>query len=394
LVAHHVLALNAGSSSIKFALFEMGDRDPPQRSLSGQIDHIGSAECELSFGGPEGRRRDRLPVGASDHRSAAEALIDWLEQRHGLETIDAAGHRVVHGMGHEAPERITRDLLDKLRSIRPYDPDHLPREIELIEAFHESHPQLLQIACFDSYFHRTLPRVARILPIPRRFFNAGIERLGFHGLSYAYLVEELQRLASPRSAAGRVILAHLGSGASLAAVVDGRSVDTTMGFTPAGGLPMSTRPGDLDPGLAWRVMKTEGLGPEAVNRMIHEESGLLGVSGTSGDMRVLLDRQTEDPRAADAVELFCYQTRKGIGAYAAVLEGLDVLVFSGGIGEHAPEVRNGICRGLGFLGIELDETANAEGKPLISAPSSEVEVRVIPTDEELMIARAVSKLVV
>ena len=295
-------------------------------------------------------------------------------------------------MQHTEPELVTQELLDELHRISPFDPDHLPGEIELIEAFRQRHPKLPQVACFDTAFHRTMPRVAKLLPIPRRFDAAGIERYGFHGLSYAYLMEELARVAGAKAAKGRVILAHLGNGASLAAVRDGKSLDTSMGFTPAAGLPMGTRPGDLDPGVAWYMMRSENLTPEQFNHIINHESGLLGVSETSSDMRDLIERQKTDVRAAEAVELFCYQTRKWIGSFAAVLGGVETLVFAGGIGENAAEVRARVCSGLQFLGIELDEARNVANAPVISAAASRVAVRVIRTDEELMIARSVSRL--
>jgi acetate kinase len=239
-----------------------------------------------------------------------------------------------------------------------------------------------------------MPRVAKLLPIPRRFYAAGIERYGFHGLSYAYLMEELARVAGAKAAKGRVILAHLGNGASLAAVRDGKSLETSMGFTPAAGLPMGTRPGDLDPGVAWYMLRSENLTPKQFDHLINHESGLLGVSETSSDMRDLIERQTSDVRAAEAVELFCYQTRKWIGSFAAVLGGVETLVFAGGIGENAAEVRARICGGLQFLGFELDEARNSVNAPVISADASRVTVRVIPTDEELMIARSVSRILV
>jgi acetate kinase len=239
-----------------------------------------------------------------------------------------------------------------------------------------------------------MPRVAKLLPIPRRFDAAGIERYGFHGLSYAYLMEELARVAGAKAATGRVILAHLGNGASLAAVRDGKSIDTSMGFTPTAGLPMGTRPGDLDPGVAWYMLRSGNLTPKQFDHLINHESGLLGVSETSSDMRDLIERQTSDVRAAEAVELFCYQTRKWIGSFAAVLGGVETLVFAGGIGENAAEVRARICSGLQFLGFELDEARNSVNAPVISADASRVAVRVIPTDEELMIARSVSRILV
>ena len=294
-------------------------------------------------------------------------------------------------MAHEEPERVTPKLLTELRRITPYDPDHLPREIELIEALRERHPRLPQVACFDTSFHRTMPRVAKLLPIPRRYAAKGVERYGFHGLSYAYLMEELDRL-DPAAAKGRVILAHLGNGASLAAVQHGKSIDTSMGFTPTAGLVMSTRTGDLDPGLVYYLASTEHMTAAQFQQMVNHSSGLLGVSGTSSDLRDLLGRENSDVRAAEAVALFCYQVKKWIGAYAAALGGVGTLVFAGGIGEHAPLVRERICEGLDFLGIELHLTRNAANAPLISTDASRVSVRVIRTDEELMIARSVTRV--
>ena len=385
-----ILTINGGSSSIRFALYQTGD--PLKRGLYGKVDRIGLPGTILTFHDPVQSLPESRSIEASDHRSAAALLIDWLEEKTGFASVTAVGHRVVHGMNYTEPQRVTQELVDALRRISPYDPDHLPAEIELIEAFRQRHPKLLQVACFDTAFHRTMPRVARLLPIPRRFDAMGIQRYGFHGLSYAYLVEELDRVAGPAAAQGRVILAHLGNGASLAAVRAGKSVDTSMGFTPAAGLPMGTRTGDLDPGVAWYMMRAEKLTPKQFNNLINHESGLLGVSETSSDMRDLIKRQASDIPAAEAVELFCYQTRKWIGAFAATLGGLETLVFAGGIGENAGEVRARVCSGLQFLGIELDQASNAVHAPVISTASSRATVRVIPTDEELMIARAVCRL--
>jgi acetate kinase len=295
-------------------------------------------------------------------------------------------------MKHTEPEIVTRELLDELHRLRPYDPDHLPREIGLIETFRQRHPQLPQVACFDTAFHQTMPRVAKLLPIPRCFDAKGIQRYGFHGLSYAYLMEELARLGDPAATAGRVILAHLGNGASMAAVRDGKSIDTSMGFTPTAGLVMSTRSGDLDPGLAPYLERTGKMTTQQFYEMVNHKSGLLGVSETSSDMRDLLDRETQDVRAAEAVALFCYQAKKWTGSFAAALGGLDTFVFAGGIGENAPPVRARICEGLGFLGIELNEARNAENAAVISAEGGRVTVRVIRTDEELMIARSVRRI--
>jgi acetate kinase len=295
-------------------------------------------------------------------------------------------------MKHSEPERVTPKLLAELHRITPYAPDHLPGEIGLIEAFFRRHPKLPQVACFDTAFHRSMPRVAKMLPIPRRYEAKGVQRYGFHGLSYAYLMEELARIAGAKAAQGRVILGHLGNGASLAAVRDGKCIDTSMAFTPTAGLPMSTRSGDLDPGVGAWLERTEGMNARKFYEMVNHESGLLGVSETSSDMRDLLSREAGDVRAAEAVALFCYQAKKWIGAYAAALGGLDTLVFAGGIGENAPPVRARICEGLGFLGIRLDESRNAGQAAVISTGDSPVAVRVIRTDEEVMIARSVCRV--
>jgi len=385
-----ILTINGGSSSIKFALYQAGD--PLKRGLYGNVDRIGLSGANLTCNDPAGNQQYSHGIAASDHRSAANGLIDWLEEQDGFDSVKAVGHRVVHGMKHTAPELITRGLLEELHRLRPYDPDHLPREIELIEAFGQRHPKLPQVACFDTAFHQTMPRVAKLLPIPRRFDAKGVQRYGFHGLSYAFLMEELARLGDPAATQGRVILAHLGNGASLAAVRNGQSIDTSMGFTPTAGLVMSTRSGDLDPGLAPYLARTEQITAKQFYEMVNHESGLLGVSETSADMRDLLARESNDVRAAEAVALFCYQAKKWIGSFSAALGGLDTLVFAGGIGENAPIVRARICEGLGFLGIELNEARNAESAGVISVDAGRATVRVIRTDEELMIARSVCRI--
>jgi acetate kinase len=382
-----ILTINGGSSSIKFALYD--SVQPLQRGLYGNVDRIGLRGTNLTSHEAEGQPPVSRQLTAVDHKSAANALLDWLEARPDFTSVKAVGHRVVHGMKHTEPEIVTPELLAELHRISPYDPDHLPREIELIEAFRQRHPKLPQVACFDTAFHQSMPRVAKLLPIPRRFDAKGIQRYGFHGLSYAYLMEELARLGDPSAKTGRVILAHLGNGASLAAVRAGKSVDTSMGFTPTAGLVMSTRSGDLDPGLAPYLARTEQMTTQQFYDMVNHKSGLLGVSEISSDMRDLIDHEKSDMRAAEAVALFCYQAKKWIGAYAAALGGLDTLVFAGGIGENASLVRARICEGLDFLGIQLDEARNAETAPVISAPAGRVTVRVIRTDEEIMIARSV-----
>jgi acetate kinase len=385
-----LLAINGGSSSIRFALYD--EREPLRRLLDGKLDRVGLSGTNLTFKNSTGQSQDSRTIDSVDHRSAVAFLLDWLEMQQVFASVKAVGHRVVHGMTHSEPERVTPELLDELHRITPYDPEHLPLEIELIKAFRQRHPTLPQVACFDTAFHRTMPRVASLLPIPRRYEAAGVRRYGFHGLSYEFLMEELARLGDPAAAKGRVILAHLGNGASLAAVRDSKSIDTSMGFTPTAGLVMSSRSGDLDPGLVSYLARTEQMSAPQFQEMVTHASGLLGVSETSSDMRDLLARESEDMRAAEAVALFCYQAKKWIGSFAAALGGLDTLVFAGGIGENAPLIRERICDKLGFLGIELNEVRNAKNASLISTDSSRVAVRVIRTDEELMIARSVIRV--
>lgn len=387
----NVLAINGGSSSIKFALFEAGN--PLRRILSGSIERIGLLDATFQV-------RSTVPadcfshnVAAPDHSAAVSILIDWVEKGTACSALAAVGHRVVHGgPKYSEPQQITTEMVRELRSLTPFDPEHLPGELLLTEAFHARFPRLPQVACFDTAFHHEMPRVARMLPIPRRYEASGVRRYGFHGLSYSFLMEELAVLDDPAAATGRVILAHLGSGASLAAVRDGKSMDTSMSFTPNSGVPMSTRSGDLDPGLVLYLARTEKMSAQQFNDMVNSRSGLLGISETSADMRELIAHETQDVRAAEAVALFCYQVKKWIGAFTAALGGLDTLVFSGGIGENAPPVRERICDGLGFLGIELDLQRNAQSAVLISPDAGKVNVRVIHTYEELMIAKSVVRV--
>jgi acetate kinase len=385
-----ILTINGGSSSIKFALYQTGE--PLERRLHGNMDRIGLSGTTLTFNDSTRNPPTSGSLAVPDQPSAANILIDWLNKQSEFEAVRAVGHRVVHGMQHAEPAPVTPELLDELHRITAYDPDHLPREIELIEAFRQRHPKLPQVVCFDTTFHRSMSRVAKLLPIPRRYEAKGVHRYGFHGLSYAYLMEELAHLGDPAATTGRVILAHLGNGASMAAVRDGKSIDTSMGFTPASGLPMSTRSGDLDPGLVSFLARTEQMTAIQFDQMANHESGLLGVSEISSDVRDLLAQEATDVRAAEAVALFCYQAKKWIGAFAAALGGVDTLVFAGGIGENAPLIRERICDGLGFLGIELDPQRNAKNAPLISPDVGRVKLRVIRTDEQLMIARSVARV--
>jgi acetate kinase len=380
-----ILTINAGSSSLRFALFQGGDA--PQVLVRGKIERIGLAGTCWTVGNPDGTSQDEHSVALANHAEAAAYLLKWLDAEPEFDTVSAVAHRVVHGMAHSAPELVTPELLDDLQRMMAFDPEHLPFEIELIAAIGKAHPALPQVACFDTAFHRGMPQIARRLPIPRRFQSLGIERYGFHGLSYTFLMDELARLGDAAATRGRVILAHLGNGASLAAVRDGRSIDTSMGFTPASGTMMSTRSGDLDPGVSYFLAQTQQMSAADFQQMVNHTSGLLGVSETSSDMRDLLAREAEDERAAEAIALFCYHVKKWIGAFSAALGGIDTLVFAGGIGENAPLIRERICAGLDFLGIGLDTTRNAQSAALISAADKRVAVRVIRTDEELVLAR-------
>jgi acetate kinase len=360
-----LLSVNAGSSSVKCALFSLEAQ--PTILARESIDGAGA--------------------------SRAAGLIQWVESHTPGASLVAIGHRIVHGgPTYREPQAITAPLIGALKQLIPFAPNHLPDEIALIEALADWRPDVQQIACFDTAFHAALPDVARRLPIPQVYDDRGIRRYGFHGLSYAFLMEEFERLAGPAAAAGNVILAHLGSGSSLAAVRGGHSMDTTMAFTPIGGLVMSTRSGDLDPGIATYIARTDGLTPDQVEDLLSQRSGLLGISGVTGDMRTLLDRESHDPASRLAIAIYVYSIRKAIGAFAAVLDGVDTLIFSGGIGEHAPVIRSRVCDGLRFLGVQLDTDANAANAPLISRSGASVVVRVIPTDEEIMIARAAYRL--
>jgi acetate kinase len=388
---NRILTINGGSSSIKFTLFETGDL--LQRILEGSLERIGLSDARFSVKTLDQAESFSRTVQATNHAAAAEILMNWIEKRMERNMPTAVGHRVVHGgPNYGRPQRITVEMIEELRRLIPFDPDHLPEEILLTEAFHRRFPDLPQVACFDTEFHHDLPRVARLLPIPRRYEAKGVRRYGFHGLSYMFLLDELSRLAGSESAQGRLVFAHLGNGASLAAARNGKPVDTSMAFTPAAGVPMSTRSGDLDPGLFLYLAQTDGLDAKRFNEMVNSESGLLGLSETSPDMRDLLQRESQDVRAAEAIALFCYQIKKWIGAFAAALGGLDTLVFAGGIGENASTIRARICDGLGFLGIEIDEARNAGNEPVISKVNGRVIVRVIHTDEERVIAESVCRV--
>jgi acetate kinase len=386
-----ILTINAGSSSIKFAVFEPAAS--LRRVVHGAIERIGLPGTLFVQHGTRPADELSRTVTAADHASAAGVLMESLRDRLGGGTLIAIGQRVVHGgPRYSDAQPVTPELLRELRGLVPFDPQHLPQQIGLIEALQACEPDVRHVACFDTAFHHDMPRVAQLLAIPRRYAARGLRRYGFHGLSYAYLIEELARTAGTSTARGRIVLAHLGNGASLVAVHEGKSVDTTMGFTPAGGVMMSTRSGDIDPGLLSYFTGAEDMDTDQLSELLNFRSGLLGVSETSSDMRDLLAREASDPGAAEAIALFCYQIRKSVGAFAAALGGLDTLVFAGGIGERAPAVRERICEGLGFLGIQLSAARNGADAGLISTDDSRVAVRVIRTDEEQVIAKTVCRV--
>jgi acetate kinase len=379
-----VLTINSGSSSIKFAVFPIGDEKP---LLKGKAERIGleggSFEAEDAAGKIIASARRALP----DHASAlALALACVRDAAPG--PLAAVGHRVVRGgLEDSDPQLVTPELIGRIRALIPFLPDHLPHQVAALETVAKVDPALKQVACFDTSFHRTMPRIAQLSPLPRDLLDEGILRYGYHGLSYEYVIGELAKQAGDRLARARVVIAHLGNGSSMAALRDERSIDTTMGFTPTGGLMMSNRSGDLDPGVILYLLEHRKLTPAQVTDVVNRKAGLAGVSGSSSDMRDLLAREAADPHAAEAVNLFCYQAKKFLGALVAALGGIDALVFTAGIGENAPEIRKRICDGMEHLGLILDPDANRANAPVISTAASPASIRVIPTNEELMIAR-------
>jgi acetate kinase len=378
---HTILCINSGSSSIKFALYRAQETE--ELIAEGAIERIGLTGGWLWLKDNQGKRLVDIHSDFSDHKEAVKAMFMTAIEGQHLPTPDAVGHRLVHGgPKHMAPEMVTPELMLTLRGLIPLAPLHLPGEIKGIDAVTEHFPGLSQVVCFDTAFHRRIPEVAQWLPIVRSLWHEGLHRYGFHGLSYEYVVGALER-----DTKGRVIIAHLGNGASMAALKDGKPQDTTMGFSALGGLMMGTRSGDLDPGILLYLMEEIGYDARQLERLLNRRSGLIGVSGISSDMKTLLDKRTTEPHAAQAIELFCYTARKYIGALSAVLGGLDTLVFTGGIGERAAPVRWMICHGLDYLGIHLDPRSNDANAGIISTNTSPCSVRVIPTNEDRMIAR-------
>jgi acetate kinase len=378
-----VLVANAGSSSVKFALYRIGKAEP-QLECRGQIESIGAA-ARFSADDAAGRRLDERDVqGAGDHEAAFAWVLDWIFSRFGREALRAAGHRVVHGGTQFAqPARIDAPLLAALEKLAPLAPLHQPHNLAGIRALMALAPGLPQVACFDTAFHRTMSETAARFAIPRALSEAGVRRYGFHGLSYESIAGQLAAIA-PKLARGRVIVAHLGAGASLCAMRDGVSVDTTMGLTPLDGVPMGTRCGALDPGVVLYMQRELKLSLQAVEDLLYHRSGLLGVSGISSDMRTLLE--SPSPAAAEAVALFVHRVAREVGALAASLGGLDGLVFTGGIGERSAIIRGRVCAAAAWLGVAVDEAANAAGGPGIGTPGGRVAVYALPTDEEKVIA--------
>ena len=384
-MAEAILSLNAGSSSIKFALFEIKDSGQLTASSRGEVDAIASA--------PRFSARDARGVVLLDENWARQAfdglmgkVITWIEARLGSDRLIAVGHRVVHGgADHERPERVTAELLTELDRLVPLAPLHEPHNLAPIRAIAAALPKLPQVVCFDTAFHHSMPTVATRFALPREYDDAGIRRYGFHGISYEFIAARLREIA-PALAQGRVLAAHLGNGASLCAMLDGRSIDTTMGFSALDGLVMGTRCGNLDPGVILYLEQERGLTTTQVEDLLYRRSGLLGVSGgIASDMRTLL--ASDDKHAKEAIELFVFRIAREIGALTSSLGGLDGIVFTAGIGEHAPAIRAQVCRRLAWLGVQLDAEANTANAALISTAQSRIEVRMIPTDEEAMIAR-------
>ncbi len=386
-----LLTINPGSSSLKAGLFEA--EGAGRQTLAAEAERIALPGSRLRATDSTGVVLFDDRADLPDHGAALRAFLAWLRER-GLDArLCAIGYRIVHGgVHHSEPQIVTPALLADLRQLATVDPDHVPQALALIRLTGEAYPAIPQVACFDTAFHRSMPRLAQIYALPRRLSEAGLVRYGFHGLSCEFIANEL-RAIDPATAGGRAIVAHLGSGASLTAILAGRSMDTTMGFSPAGGIMMGTRSGDLDPGIFLYLMQGQGLDAAAMNNLVNREAGLLGVSGDSHDVRDLLDREATDPHAAEAIALFCYIARKFLGALVAVLGGLDVLVFTAGIGEHAATVRQRICAGFEYLGLELDTSRNARNAPVVSTDGGRVVVRVMKTDEALMIARHTRRLV-
>ncbi|NTW82735.1 MAG: acetate/propionate family kinase [Chlorobiaceae bacterium] len=380
-----ILALNTGSSSIKFSLYEIGAEE--KLLLTGSHDRIGRDGGRFAVRNGSGGVLADESASHEDHENACEHVFSWLLSQK-AEKPDAVGHRIVHGgPAYSAPVILSPEILLSLGELSLYAPEHLPPALGAVRHVWEVLPGTPQVACFDTSFHSVMPSFARFYPLPEEVRTQGVLRYGFHGLSYEYLMSELERQAGREAAMGKVILAHLGHGASMAAVKEGKSIDTSMGFSPAGGLVMSTRTGDLDPGVILFLLLRDRMSPGEIKEMVNLRSGLLGISGISDDMQVLLAKASENLKAREAVEMFCYRAKQCVGSYAAAMGGIDTIVFSGGIGANSPEIRARICEGLDFLGITIDPGRNRVSAPMISEGGAGVTVRVMETNEEIVIVR-------
>jgi acetate kinase len=382
----HILTINSGSSSIKFSLYVLGEIE--LLVFNGELERIKAGRGFFQASGNEGNPLVAQELDLPDHEAALGALFNWLKTHEIGKQLHAVGHRLVHGgMAHMKPQEVSPALIKELKFLVPLAPDHLPHEIKALEWVEQYFSHIQQVACFDTSFHRRMPEVAQRYALPGSLFHEGLRRYGFHGLSYEYILQELAQEAGASAASGKLIIAHLGNGASMVAIKNGRSLDTTMGLTPTGGLVMGTRAGDLDPGVMLYLLQEKGMSPGEVSQLVNHQAGLLGTSGITYEMEDLLAQEKTVAGAALAVELFCYQARKFTGALAAVLGGLDTFIFTGGIGENSATIRARICVNLEFLGIHLDPKLNKENKLVISKKTSPVTVRVMKTNEELMIAR-------
>ena len=388
----NILTINSGSSSMKFALYALGKTE--RLVLKGELGRIGVSRGFLEVKDHDNRELTDQKLNLPDHETALKTFFGWMNGHEEGKDLHAVGHRLVHGgTDHVKPQRVSPALIEDLKQLVPLAPDHLPDEIKALEAVHQLFPDLPQVACFDTAFHRCMPQVAERYALPGSLYQEGLRRFGFHGLSCEYILQELAQEAGAPAASGKLIVAHLGNGASMTAIEAGRSLDTTMGLTPTGGLVMSTRSGDMDPGVIIYLLQEKGMTPEAINQLVNRQAGLLGASGFSPDMQDLLAQRDTKPEAALAVDLFCYQARKFTGALAAALGGIDTFVFTGGIGENSAIIRARICEPLEFLGIRLDRALNEGNSPVISRQDSPIIVRVMKTNEELMIARHTRALV-
>lgn len=384
--SNYILTINSGSSSIKFSIYDFQTAET--LVIVGELSRIGLESSDFIVKDKSGSVLHEEKSNYSSHESAFKALFNWIKNSEFDKKLKAIGHRILNG-GPQffTPQIITKSLVNELVKLSAIDLEHLPQEIKGINFANKYYPDKKQVACFDTAFHHAMPKVAKLFALPRNFYDEGVLRYGFHGLSYEYVNDEFNRLEQSDANKKNVIIAHLGNGASMAAVKNGKGVDTTMGFTPTGGLVMSTRSGDLDPGVMYYLLHEKKMKPQAVFNMLNKKSGLLGVSGLSSDMKDLLLAQKESQPANEAISLFCYQAKKYLGALVGVLGGLDTLIFTGGIGENAIEIRAMICEDMDFFGIQLDSKLNSHNASLISSNKSKVKIRIICTNEELMIAR-------